>query len=74
MQLFNNKDNKLTPIEKVSFKLEKNIQDLVAENAELIAFDLKRVDSLTKEQKAELLKIDESQRNLEARFAEIAGN
>ena len=48
-----------------------NIESLVAENAELIAFDLKRVDSLTKEQKAELLKIDESQRNLEARFAEV---
>ena len=50
---------------------DENIQSLVAENAELIAIDLKRVDSLNKEQKEELLKIDESQRNLEIRFAEI---
>ena len=53
---------------------EENIQSLVAENAELIAFDLKRVDSLSKEQKAELLKIDESQRNLEVRLSEIAAS
>ena len=44
MQLFNNKDNKLTPIEKVSFKLEKNIQDLVEENIETI-FDYQFVSS-----------------------------
>ena len=44
MQLFNNKDNKLTPIEKVSFKLEKNIQDLVEKNIETI-FDYQFVSS-----------------------------
>jgi len=44
MQLFNNKDNKLTPIAKVPFKLEKNIQDLVEENIETI-FDYQFVSS-----------------------------
>ena len=36
MQLFNNKDNKLTPIDRVSFKLERNIQELVEANIETI--------------------------------------
>ena len=44
MQLFNNKDNKLTPIDKVSFKLERNIQDLVEANIEVI-FDYQFVSS-----------------------------
>ena len=44
MQLFNNKDNKLTPIDRVSFKLERNIQELVEANIETI-FDYQFVSS-----------------------------
>ena len=36
MQLFQNKDNKLNSLERISFKLEKNIQDLVESNIETI--------------------------------------
>ena len=36
MKLFQNKDNQLNPLERVSFKLEKNIQDLVETNIETI--------------------------------------
>ena len=36
MQLFQNKDNKLNSLERISFKLEKNIQDLVELNIETI--------------------------------------
>ena len=44
MHLFNNKDNKLTPIDRVSFKLERNIQELVEANVETI-FDYQFVTS-----------------------------
>ncbi len=44
MHLFNNKDNKLTPIDRVSFKLERNIQELVEANIETI-FDYQFVSS-----------------------------
>ena len=44
MQLFQNKDNQLNLLEKVSFKLEKNIQDLVETNIETI-FDYQFVSS-----------------------------
>ena len=44
MQLFHNKENQLTPIERVSFKLEKSIQDLVEANIEII-FDYQFVSS-----------------------------
>ena len=44
MQLFQNKDNQLNLLEKVSFKIEKNIQDLVETNIETI-FDYQFVSS-----------------------------
>ena len=44
MKLFQNKDNQLNPLERVSFKLEKNIQDLVETNIETI-FDYEFVSS-----------------------------